>query len=81
MQRKRMNEPRTSCKHYVKKLRACESRLKANDPKTNAKTYWSMLKTFFNGKMVPVIPQFLLIDNKLMSNFEVKTKQLYKLLA
>ena len=25
-QRKRMNEPRTSRKHYVKKLRACESR-------------------------------------------------------
>ena len=38
---------------------------------TNAKTYWSLLKTFYNGKKVPIIPP-LLIDNKIISDFEAK---------
>ena len=37
-----------------------------NDPQTNAKTYWSILKTFFNGIKIPVIPP-LLIAGKLVS--------------
>ena len=28
-----------------------------NDPKTNAETDWSILKTFCNGRKVPIIPQ------------------------
>ena len=44
---------------------------KLNDPMTNTKTYWSILKTFYNGKNVPVIPP-LLINNKLISDFKVK---------
>ena len=38
---------------------------------TNVKTYWSLLKTFYNGKKLPIIPS-LLIDNKVISDFEVK---------
>ena len=38
---------------------------------TNVKTYWSLLKTFYNGKKAPIIPS-LLIDNKVISNFEAK---------
>ena len=38
---------------------------------TNTKTYWSILKTFYNGKKVLVIP-LLLINNKLISDFKVK---------
>ena len=45
--------------------------LKLSDPMTNAKTYWSLLKTFYNGKKVPIIPP-LLIDNKIISDFEAK---------
>ena len=45
--------------------------LKLNDPMTNTKTYWSILKTFYNGKKVPVIPP-LLINNKLISDLKVK---------
>ena len=45
--------------------------LKLNNPKTSAKTYWSILKTFYNGKKIPVIPP-LLINNKLVSNFKTK---------
>ena len=49
--------------------------LKLNNPKTNAKTYWSILKTFYNGKKIPVIPP-LLINNKLVSNFKTKANHL-----
>ena len=44
---------------------------KLNDPMTNTKTYWSILKTFYNGKKVLVIP-LLLINNRLISDFKVK---------
>ena len=41
------------------------------NPSTSAKTYWSILKTFGNGKKVPVIPP-LLINNEFISNFKTK---------
>ena len=47
---------------------------KLNDPETNAKTYWSVLKTFFNGRKIPVIPP-LLIDGKIVSDFKVKANK------
>ena len=44
-----------------------------NDPKTNAKTYWywAVSNFFCNVKKLPIIPP-LLINNKLISDFEVK---------
>ena len=45
--------------------------LKLNNPKTSAKTYWSILKIFYNDKKIPFIPP-LLIKNKLVSNFKAK---------
>ena len=42
-----------------------------NDPKTNAKMYQSVLKTFYNGKKEQIIPANL-INNKFISDFEVK---------
>ena len=47
---------------------------KLNDPRTNAKTYWSILKTFFNGRKIPVITP-LLIDGKLVSDFKEKANK------
>ena len=47
---------------------------KLNDPQTNAKTYWSILKTFFNGRKIPIIPP-LLIDGKIMSDFKEKANK------
>ena len=44
---------------------------KLNDPQINAKTYWSILKTFFNGRKIPTIPP-LLIDGKIVSDFKEK---------
>ena len=41
------------------------------NPSTSAKTYWSILKTFANGRKVPVMPP-LLTDNEFISNFKTK---------
>ena len=45
--------------------------LRLNDLITTAKTYWSILKTFYNGNKVPIIHP-LVINHKLISDFEVK---------
>ena len=42
-----------------------------NGISTSAKTYWSILKTFANGRKVPVIPP-LLINNEFISSFKTK---------
>ena len=47
---------------------------KLNDPKTSSKTYWSILKTFYNGKKVPLIPT-LFINKKLEPDFKLKAKR------
>ena len=44
---------------------------KLSDPKASAKAYWSILKTLYNGKKVPLIPP-ILVNNKLISNFKEK---------
>ena len=41
------------------------------NPSASAKRYWSILKTFANGKKVPLIP-LLLINNEFISNFKTK---------
>ena len=33
---------------------------KLSDPKTSSKTYWSILKTFYNSKKVPIMPPILI---------------------
>ena len=44
---------------------------KLNNPLVQAKTYWSILKTFYNGKKIPLIPP-LLVNDKFVT--DVKTK-------
>ena len=34
---------------------------KLNDPSTSNKTYWSIMKTFINGKKTRIIPPLLVI--------------------
>ena len=36
---------------------------KLNDPETIAKAYWSILRTLYNGKKIPLIP-LILVNNK-----------------
>ena len=44
---------------------------KLNDLTLHSKTYWSILKGFYNGKRVPVFPP-LLVNNKLVTDFKAK---------
>ena len=44
---------------------------KLNDPLLQAKTYWSILKTFYNGKKIPLIPP-LLVDDKFVTDMKTK---------
>ena len=44
---------------------------KLNNPNTSAKTYWSILKSFYKGTKVPLIPP-LLVNNKAVSDFTEK---------
>ena len=56
-------------KHLARKL---------TNPKTSSKTYWSILKTFYNGKKVPLILP-LVINNKLEPDFKRKPDHFNKL--
>ena len=44
---------------------------KLNNPLLQAKTYWSILKTFYNDKKVPVTPP-LLIDGQFITDIQTK---------
>ena len=40
-----------------------------NDPTTNTKSYWTILKTFYNKKKIPLIPP-LLVNNSFVTDFK-----------
>ena len=49
--------------------------IKFNDPQRDSETYWSILKTFFNGIKIPVVP--LLENNKFITDFKLKANFFY----
>ena len=53
---------------------------KLNDPLLQAKTYWSILKTFYNGKKILLIPP-LLVDNKFVTDMKTKANVFNKIFA
>ena len=53
---------------------------KLNNPLLQAKTYWSILKTFYNDKKVPLIPP-LLIDGKFATDIKAKANILNRFFA
>ena len=42
-----------------------------NNPATSTKTYWTILKTFYSGKKIPLIPP-LIINDQFISDFREK---------
>ena len=44
---------------------------KLNNPKTSTKAYWSILKSFYSGKKISLIPP-LLHNNTLITDFKQK---------
>ena len=53
---------------------------KLNNPKLQAKTYWSILKTFYNEKKIPII-QPLLVDNNFVIDIQTKANIFNKFFA
>ena len=43
--------------------------LKLNNPQTSPKTYWSIIKSSYNGRKIPLIPTFSL-NGKIITNFK-----------
>ena len=63
----------TTFKNTIKELSGLIStRKELIDPTTSSKTYWSILKTFCNGRKKNPIVYPLLINNKLESDFKKK---------
>ena len=52
---------------------------KLSNPPNSSKTYWSILKTFFNNKKIPLMPP-IFIGNKLESDFKLKANSFNKCL-
>ena len=50
------------------------------DPKTSSKTYWYILKTFYNSRKIPIIPP-LLINDELETEFKKKAHHFNVLFA
>ena len=42
-----------------------------NDPNTSSKLHWTILKTFYNKRKIPLIPQ-LLVNNSFLTDFREK---------
>ena len=53
---------------------------KLNDTIVAPKTYWSLLKSFVNGKKIPVMPP-ILVNDQLMINFFEKVNLFNKFLT
>ena len=53
--------------------------MKLNDPKTTAKTYWSILKSFYNDRKILLIPP-LLVNNKIVSQI-LQKRQIYSMIS
>ena len=48
-------------------------RNKLSNPKTSSKAYWSILKSFFSDKKIPVVPP-LVINDEYVTDFKTKTE-------
>ena len=45
--------------------------MKLNSPQTSPKTYWSIIKSCYNGRKIPIIPP-LSVNGKIITNFKEK---------
>ena len=53
---------------------------KLNNPLLQTKTYWSILKTFYNDKKIPIIPP-LLVNDKFVTDIQIKANIFNKIFA
>ena len=63
----RLQDATNLVSHVIAKRKGYNNNIiasKLNNPKTSAKTYWSIFKIFCNGKKIPFAPS--LLDNELV---------------
>ena len=65
---------------YTKDLYYENLAKKLNNPLLQAEAYWSILKSFYNDKKVPLIPP-LLIEDKFATDIQTKTNIFNKFFA
>ena len=53
---------------------------KLNNPLLQTKTYWSILKTFYNDKKIPIVPP-LLVNDKFVTDIQMKANIFNKFFA
>ena len=53
---------------------------KLNDPTIQATSYWTILKSFYNSKKIPLIPP-LLINDKFVTDIKLKANIFHKFFA
>ena len=53
---------------------------KLNDPQSSPKTFWKILKTFYIGNKLPLIPP-IIVNDKLVSSYEEKANHFNKFFA
>ena len=53
---------------------------KLNDPQSSPKTFWKILKTFYNGNKIPLIPP-IIVSDKPASDYEEKPNHFDKFFA
>ena len=53
---------------------------KLNNPLLQTKTYWSILKTFYNDKKIPIIPP-LMVNDKFVTDIQIKANIFNKFFA
>ena len=54
--------------------------MKLNDPNSSGKTYWLILKSFYNDSKIPLIPP-LLVNDKIVPDFTEKANLFNDLFA
>ena len=65
---------------YTKDLYYENLAKKLNNPLLQAKTYWSIIKSFYNDRKVPLIPP-LSIDDKFVTDIQTETNIFNKFFA
>ena len=53
---------------WLQLINCCKLSTKLANPSTSSRSYWSILKTFVNGKKIPIISP-LLVNGKFATNF------------
>ena len=53
---------------------------KLNNPQSSLKTFWKILKTFYNGNKIPLIPP-IIVNDKFVSDYEEKRNYFNKFFA